>query len=1224
MVISERTGLGFEPMASAQDLSALLEHRIAILDGSWGVHLQGRGLTEEEFRGERFRHHPKPLKGDPDLLNLTRPEVVSALHDAYFEAGADIATTNTFTATSIGQGDYGLQDAVYDMNVAGARLAKEAAVRHGDRWVAGSVGPLNATLSMSPKVDDSSFRTVTFDQVYEAYVEQIAGLRDGGVDILLIETIFDTLNAKAAIAAAMDVAPELPRWLSVTIVDRSGRTLSGQTIEAFWTSVEHAEPLVVGVNCSLGATEMRPYIEGLARIAPIPVSCYPNAGLPNAFGGYDESPETTCGLLGEFANAGLVNVVGGCCGTSPEHIRMIADTVRGLPPRDVPVFDERMTTLSGLEPFRITPETVFVMVGERTNITGSKRFARLIESGDYQAAVEVAVEQVRSGANLIDVNMDTDLIDGEEAMTTFLNLIATEPEIARVPIMIDSSKWSVIEAGLKCVQGKGVVNSISLKEGEEDFLSKARRVKRYGAAVVVMAFDEEGQAGTVPRKIEICERAYRLLTDRAGYDPSDVIFDPNILAIATGIEEHDEFAKAFIEAAREIKLRCPGVKISGGVSNLSFSFRGNEPVRQAIHSAFLYHARAAGLDMAIVNAGQLPVYDDIPRDLLEHVEDIVFNRRQDATERMVAFADTVKGGGVVREQDLSWREASVQERLSHALVHGIVDFVEEDTEEARQHYERPLEVIEGPLMDGMKIVGDLFGAGKMFLPQVVKSARAMKRAVAYLEPFMEAEKEALIAGGGEVRAQGKIVLATVKGDVHDIGKNIVGVVLGCNNYEVIDLGVMSPADLILDTAEREGCDIVGLSGLITPSLDEMVNVAKEMQRRGMELPLLIGGATTSRAHTAVRIAPAYARPTIHVIDASRVVGVVSDLLDDERKAALDERNRAEQERLRKQHEERQRTPLLPYRRAVERRTPIEWSAGDLPVPSFLGTRVVEPSLETLRRYIDWTFFFTAWELKGRFPAILDHPNHGAAARELYEHAEELLGQIVADGSIVARGVFGFWPAHAEGDDIVLANGVVFPMLRQQVDKGADRPNRSLADFIAPDVTGMRDHIGAFAVTAGIGADDLAKRFEAEHDDYRAIMAKALADRLAEAFAEHAHEEARFAWGYETERRANEQLIAERYRGIRPAFGYPACPDHSQKRRLFDLLGAREAGIDLTETCSMTPAASVSGLYFAHPDARYFNVGRIGKDQVEDYARRQGQSVEEAERWLRPNLAYDPE
>jgi 5-methyltetrahydrofolate--homocysteine methyltransferase len=1210
-------------MEALNDLLHAMSGRIAVLDGSWGVLLQGKGLSEEEFRGERFAEHDRDVKGDPDLLNLTQPAIVSEIHRAYLEAGADITTTNTFTATSIGQGDYGLQAAVHDMNVAGARLAREAADAFPGRLVAGSVGPLNVTLSMSPKVDDASFRTVSFDKVYEAYAEQILGLREGGVDLLVIETIFDTLNAKAAIAAAMDVAPELPRWISVTIVDRSGRTLSGQTIEAFWTSIEHAEPVMAGVNCSLGATEMRPYIESLARVASVPVTCYPNAGLPNAFGGYDETPEVTSRLLGEFARDGLVNLVGGCCGTTPEHIRAIVEEVNGVAPRILPDSGERLTVFSGLEPFKITPETGFVMIGERTNITGSKKFRGLIESGDFQAAVEVAADQVRGGANVLDVNMDADLIDGEKAMTTFLNLIATEPEIAKVPVMIDSSKWSVIEAGLKCVQGRGIVNSISLKEGEEDFLAKAARIKRYGAAVVVMAFDETGQAGTVERKIEISERAYRLLTEKAGWDPADIIFDPNILAIATGIEEHNAFAKAFIEATREIKRRCPGSKVSGGVSNLSFSFRGNEPVRQAIHSAFLYHARQAGLDMAIVNAGQLPVYDDIPPDLLEHVEDIIFDRRADATERMVSFAETVKGGGVVREQDLRWREGTVEERLSHALVHGIDDHIEEDTEEARQSYERPLDVIEGPLMDGMKIVGDLFGAGKMFLPQVVKSARAMKKAVAYLEPFMEDEKKALIAGGGSVRNRGKVVLATVKGDVHDIGKGIVGVVLGCNNYEVIDLGVMAPADLILDTAINEGCDMVGLSGLITPSLDEMVNVAKEMQRRELKLPLLIGGATTSRQHTAVRIAPAYDEPTIHVLDASRVVGVVSSLIDPERKPRLDAENRELQDRLRAQHAEREKTPLLPYRRAVENRLQISWDASDIPVPSFTGTRVVEPSIGELRPFIDWTFFFTVWELKGRYPQIFDNPQHGTAAREVFDNANELLDEIEANASLQARGVYGFWPVHAEGDDLVLNNGITFPMLRQQTDKGGERPNSSLADLIAPVETGLSDHLGAFAVTAGFGVEQLVKRYEAEHDDYRAIMVKAVADRLAEAFAEYLHQEARIAWGYETQRQPNEELLEERFRGIRPAFGYPACPDHSLKRRLFDLLGARDHGIDLTENYAMTPAASVSGLYFAHPGSRYFNVGRIGKDQVEDYARRLGESLAEAERWLRPNLAYDP-
>jgi 5-methyltetrahydrofolate--homocysteine methyltransferase len=1197
-------------------LEAMLAERIVVLDGSWGVLLQGRGLSEKEFRGDRFAAHDRDVKGDPDLLNLTQPRIVSEIHDAYFAAGADITTTNTFTATTIGQADYGLAEAAADMSREGARLATEAAHRAGpDRFVAGSVGPLNVTLSLSPDVEDPSFRTVTFAQVYETYAAQIEALRDGGVDLLLIETIFDTLNAKAAIAAALDVAPDLPRWLSVTIVDRSGRTLSGQTIEAFWTSIAHADPVVVGVNCSLGAKEMRPSIEALASVAPVPVACYPNAGLPNAFGGFDEAAETTSGLLGEFATAGLVNLVGGCCGTTPDHVRMIAERMRGVAPRRLPA-PSTVTSFAGLEPFRITPETGFVMIGERTNITGSKRFARLIESGDYQAGVDVAREQVDSGANLIDVNMDADLLDGAEAMTTFLNLIATEPAIAKVPIMIDSSKWEVLEAGLRCVQGKAVVNSISLKEGEEEFLGKAETCHRYGAAVVVMGFDERGQADTVARKVEIAERSYRLLTQGAGFDPTDIIVDPNILAVATGIEEHDEFAKAFIEATREIKRRCPGVKVSGGVSNLSFSFRGNEPVRRAMHSAFLYHAIAAGLDMAIVNAGQLDVYEDIPPDLLEHVEDVIFNRRPDATERLVRFAETVHGSALASEEDLTWREAPVDERLAHALVHGIDRWIVDDAEEARQVYARPLDVIEGPLMKGMQVVGDLFGAGKMFLPQVVKSARAMKKAVAYLEPFMESEK-----GGG--RVQGKVVLCTVKGDVHDIGKNIVGVVLGCNNYEVIDLGVMVPADVLLDTAVEEGCTVVGCSGLITPSLDEMVHVAKEMERRGLRLPLLIGGATTSRQHTAVRIAPAYSQPVVHVVDASRVVGVVSALLDPERTTVFDGENRALQERLREQHAERERTPLVPYRVALERRTPIEWRPEDVSAPAFTGARIVEPSIDDLRPFIDWTFFFTAWELKGSYPQILDHPTYGPQARELLADAERLLDEIAATGSLRAAGVYGFWPANSDDDDLVLANGVVFPMLRQQVDRGPDEPARSLADVVAPVATGLTDHVGAFAVTAGLGADDLVARYEAEHDDYRAIMVKAIADRLAEAFAEHLHQEARLAWGHETERRPNEDLIEERYRGIRPAFGYPACPDHSLKRRLFDLLGAEAVGLGLTEHCAMTPAASVSGIYLGHPQARYFNVGRIGKDQVEDYARRHGESVAEAERWLRPNLSYDP-
>ncbi|HET9310792.1 MAG TPA: methionine synthase [Actinomycetota bacterium] len=1206
-------------------LEALLDGRIVVLDGAWGVLLQGRGLTEQEFRGERFAGHDHDVKGDPDLLNVTQPGIVAEVHDAYFEAGADIATTNTFTATSFGQRDYGLEHAVVDMNREGARLARAAAERAGgDRFVAGSVGPLNVTLSLSPQVDDPGFRSVTFDEVVEAYAEQMRALREGGVDLLLIETIFDTLNAKAAVAAAKEAAPDLPLWISVTIVDRSGRTLSGQTVEAFWTSIEHADPALVGINCSLGATEMRPYVEAFARIADRPVACYPNAGLPNAFGGYDETPDVTSRLLREFAEAGLVNLVGGCCGTTPEHTLAIAEAVRDLEPRTLPSFDDRVPTYSGLERFAIRPDTGFVTIGERQNVTGSAKFRRLIESGDYEAAVEIALDQVRSGANMLDVNMDADLLDGEAAMTRFLNMIAVEPEIARVPVMIDSSRWETILAGLKCVQGKGVVNSISLKEGEADFLEKARTIKTYGASVVVMCFDEQGQAGTVERKVEIADRSIRLLVEQSGYHPTDIIIDPNILAIATGLEEHDEYAKAFIEATREIKRAHPDVRVSGGVSNLSFSFRGNEPVRRAIHSVFLYHAIAAGLDMAIVNAGQLEVYADIPRDLLEHVEDIVFHRRDDATERMVAFAENIKGGGLEREDDLTWREGSVEERLAHALVHGIVDHIVEDTEEARLAYERPLEVIEGPLMAGMSIVGDLFGAGKMFLPQVVKSARAMKKAVAYLEPFMEEEK--LTLGPSAERARGTLVTATVKGDVHDIGKNIVGVVLGCNNYRVIDLGVMAPAELILDTAAEERADIVGLSGLITPSLTEMVNVANEMQRRGLDLPLLIGGATTSRQHTAVKIAPAYEQPVVHVVDASRVVGVVSNLLDAERKPDLDARNRTEQQRLRELHAERERTPLLPYRKALANRARIEWRDDDVPPPPFIGLQVVEPSLAELREVIDWTFFFTAWELKGRYPQILDHPQLGEAARELFEHGNELLDTIVSDGSIQARGVYGFWPAQAEADDIVLDDGVVFPMLRQQVDHGDDdgRPNRSLADFIAPHDSGIADHLGGFAVTAGLGADELAKAFEADLDDYRAIMVKALADRLAEAFAEWLHRQVRRAWYAPDEALSNDELVAERYRGIRPAFGYPACPDHTEKRTLFDLLGARDHGMDLTTACAMTPGATVAGLYFAHPRARYFNVGRLGKDQVEDYARRKGQSLTETERWLRENLSYDPD
>ncbi|MEV7007790.1 methionine synthase [Streptosporangium sp. NPDC051022] len=1201
----------------AQALRELLDRRVVVLDGAWGSLLQGASLTPADYRGDRFGDHPWDVTGDPDLLNLTRPDLVLDVHRRYLAAGADITTTNTFTATSVGQADYGLQAYVREMNLRGAQLARQAADEAGGRFVAGSVGPLNVTLSLSPKVEDPSYRAVSFDEVREAYAEQIEGLAAGGVDLLLIETIFDTLNAKAAIAAAREVAPDLPLWISVTIVDLSGRTLSGQTVQAFWSSIEHADPLVVGVNCSLGAEEMRPHLAELSRLADTYTACHPNAGLPNAFGGYDQTPEETAHLLGEFAASGMANIVGGCCGTTPEHTARIAAAVSGLAPRAIPA-PPAATRFSGLEPFEIGPDTGFVMIGERTNVTGSARFRRLVEADDHQGAVDVALEQVRGGANILDVNMDADLLDSERAMTTFLNLIATEPEVARIPIMIDSSRWSVLEAGLKCVQGKGVVNSISLKEGEGPFLEQARRIRTYGAGVVVMAFDEQGQADTTERKVEICARAYDLLTQKAGFVPEDIVFDPNVLAVATGIAEHNGYAKAFIEALPLIKRRCPGARTSGGISNLSFSFRGNDVVREAMHSAFLFHAVRAGLDMGIVNAGQLAVYQDIPADLLELVEDVLFDRRDDATDRLVAFAETVSGSGTRRTVDLSWRDAPVEKRLAHALVHGIVDFIEADTEEARQRAVRPLDVIEGSLMDGMKIVGDLFGSGKMFLPQVVKSARVMKRSVAYLEPYIEAEKAEKGAEAGTSRGNGKVVLATVKGDVHDIGKNIVGVVLGCNNYEVVDLGVMVPAATVLDTALAEGADAVGLSGLITPSLDEMVAVAAEMQRRGLKLPLLIGGATTSRQHTAVRIAPAYDGTVVHVLDASRVVGVVSDLMDDGRAGELDAANRIEQQRLREQHENKQRSPLLTIAQA--RANPERVSFDGLPVPAFTGVRVIEPDLADLRAMIDWQFFFLAWELKGKYPAILDQPE----ARELFDEANVLLDEIISGDRFQVRGAYGFWPARSDGDDILIEPGpgtatLRMPMLRQQTVKPEGRPNRCLADYLAPG----GDHLGGFAVSVH-GAGKLAADFEARHDDYRAIMVKALADRFAEAFAEYIHLQARRDWYEPDIDPALEDLHAERFRGIRPALGYPASPDHSLKRDLFELLDAEKLGMTLTESFAMTPAASVSGLLFAHQDSRYFTVGRVGRDQAVDYARRRGLGLPQVEQWLRPNLAYDPE
>ncbi len=1214
-------------------LDALLRRRILVLDGAMGTMVQRYQLSEADFRGDRFTAHQNDLRGDNEVLCLTRPDVVRAIHDEYLAAGADIIETNSFSSTRIAQADYALEPLVTELNLAAAALARAACdewtrrTPDRPRFVAGALGPTNRTLSISPDVNDPAFRAVTFEQVRAAYLEQARALIEGGCDILLVETIFDTLNAKACLVAIEEafeaLGVRLPIIISVTITDRSGRTLSGQTIDAFHTSIAHAKPLAVGINCALGAREMRPYLADLAALTPSYVSCYPNAGLPNAFGGYDEDAPTTGALLREFADAGLLNIVGGCCGTTPEHIAAIAAAVAGLPPR-TPVVPDAFTRYSGLETLVIRPETNFVMIGERTNVTGSARFRKLITDGDYTGAVTVALEQVRGGANLIDVNMDEGLLDSEQAMTTFLNLIATEPEIARVPVVVDSSKWSVIEAGLRCVQGKPVVNSISMKEGEADFLAKARLVQRYGAGVVVMAFDEAGQADTTERKVAICQRAYALLTERIGFDPKDIIFDPNILAIGTGLEEHADYARNFIAATRIIKATCPGAKVSGGVSNLSFAFRGNDVVREAMNSAFLYHAIAAGMDMGIVNAGQLAVYEEIPAELLAHVEDVLLNRRPDATERLVTFAEQVKGGaGKKREVDLAWRDAPVAERLSHALVRGVVDFIEADVEEARQQFAKPLEVIEGPLMDGMKIVGDLFGSGKMFLPQVVKSARVMKRAVAYLLPFMEAEK----AASGDHRAQGKIVMATVKGDVHDIGKNIVGVVLGCNNYDVVDLGVMVPCDRILDTALAEKADLIGLSGLITPSLDEMVHVAQEMERRGIRLPLLIGGATTSREHTAVKIAPAYAESTVHVLDASRAVGVVSSLLDPGRKAELDATNRVEQSRLRDAHQQKVTRPLVSLAAADASRPQIVWSADDVTRPAFIGARVLDDiPLESLIPYIDWRFFFTAWELPGKFPDVLDDPKYGEAARDLYANGRRLLDRLVADGRLRARGVYGFWPAQGDGNDIVIytdeartTERLRFPMLRQQ----ATKPHLALSDYVAPRESGIADWIGAFAVTAGIGADAIAGEFERSHDDYDAIIVKALADRLAEAAAEMLHERARREWYAPDERLDLEGLLKERFRGIRPAFGYPSCPDHSEKPKLFGLLDAPSVGITLTEHFAMLPAASVSGIYLGHPAARYFALGRIDRDQVADYARRKGVPVAEVERWLAPNLGYDP-
>ena len=1198
-----------------QKLLDALTKRILIIDGAMGTMIQRHKLDESAYRGSLFAQHPRDLKGAADVLSLTQPDIIEGIHRAYLEAGADIIETNTFNAQAISMADYGLEPFVYDMNVASARIARRAADAFSTpdrpRFVAGSIGPTNRTASLSPDVNNPGFRAVSFDAIADAYYEQARGLVDGGADILLPETTFDTLNLKAALFAIQRLFDErrirIPLMVSLTITDASGRTLSGQTVEACWNSIAHAPMLSVGINCALGAKEMRPHIEELARIAPVYISCYPNAGLPNALGEYDETPGSMSALLRDFAENNWLNVVGGCCGTTPDHIRAIANVVKDLPPR-VPKEIEKHLRLSGLEPLTVTPESNFIVIGERTNITGSPKFAQLVKAGDLEGALAIARQQIEGGANILDVNMDEGLLDSEKVMTEFLNLIASEPEIARVPIMIDSSKWSVLEAGLKCTQGKSVVNSISLKEGEEKFREQARLVRRYGAAVVVMAFDEKGQADTVERKVEIASRAYRILVDEIGFDPTDIIFDPNVLTVATGIEEHNNYGLAFIEAVGELRKRFPLTNTSGGISNVSFSFRGNKVVREAMHAAFLYHAIRAGLTMGIVNAGQLAIYEEIPKDLLALVEDVLLNRRADATERLLAYADSIKGqaAAVTAKEEQAWRHGSVEERLSHALVKGIVDYLEPDLDEARKKYPTALTIIEGPLMDGMNVVGNLFGSGKMFLPQVVKSARVMKKAVAYLLPFMEAEK----ALAGTQSARAKVLLATVKGDVHDIGKNIVGVVLGCNNYEVLDLGVMVSAEKILDTAIQERVDVIGLSGLITPSLDEMVHVAQEMERRKFTLPLLIGGATTSKLHTAVKIAPRYSKATTHVLDASRAVGVVSSLLGDARDS-FTRSTRDEYDRLRREQSARQtdRT-ILPLAEA-RRRSP-KVAAVATPPPPFHGARILnDVPLAEIEPYIDWNPFFQTWELRGRYPDILAEPR----ARELFDDARKLLKEIIEKRLLTARAAYGFWRARREGDDILLDNGTVLHTLRQQQETTTGE-NLALADFVSGSV-------GAFAVTAGIGVSELVARFQKDHDDYNSIMTKALADRLAEALAEKLHRDVRRAWYAPDESLSTDDLIAERYRGIRPAPGYPASPDHTEKRTIFELLGAEAAGIQLTESMAMIPAASVSGLYIAHPDARYFSVGKIGRDQADDYARRKGMTLGEVERWLAPNLAYEP-
>jgi 5-methyltetrahydrofolate--homocysteine methyltransferase len=1213
--------------------------RILLLDGSWGVMIQGYKLSEADFRGERFGNHPSDLKGNNDLLTLTKPEVIRDIGRQYLEAGADFIETNTFNSISMSQADYGLEHLVGELNEAGARLARELcdtmATSSRPRLVAGVLGPANRTASISPDVNDPAFRNVTFDDLRTTYADATRGLMRGGADVIMVETVFDTLNAKAAIFAVQDVfdemGEELPVWISGTITDLSGRTLTGQTPEAFWHSMRHAKPFAIGLNCALGARELRPYVDDLSQAADTLVSAHPNAGLPNEFGGYDQSAEMMAEMIGEFARSGLVNIVGGCCGTRPEHIKAFGEVIQGVTPRVIPQ-KPRYMRLSGLEPFTLTPETNFVNVGERTNITGSAKFRKLIAANDYEGALDVARSQVQNGAQIIDINVDEGLIDSEAAMRRFLNMIAGEPDIARVPVMIDSSKWTVIESGLKCVQGKPIVNSISLKEGEESFVHYAKKVMRYGAAVVVMAFDETGQADTLERKVEICRRAYGILVNKVGMAPEDIIFDPNIFAVATGIEEHNDYGRAFIEATKIIRTEMPLAHVSGGVSNFSFSFRGNDMVREAMHSIFLFHAIHAGMDMGIVNAGQLGVYQDIPTPLREAIEDVLFNRGTNQTEHLLDMAQTYKGGAAIAQvEDAAWRALPVNERLSHALVHGIDAFVIDDTEEARVAASRPLDVIEGPLMTGMNVVGDLFGSGKMFLPQVVKSARVMKKAVAHLLPFMEAEQ----ALNNTKEPAGKIVMATVKGDVHDIGKNIVGVVLQCNGYEVIDLGVMTPTQKILDVAREVKANIIGLSGLITPSLDEMVHVASEMERQGFDIPLLIGGATTSRVHTAVKINPSYKRgQTVYVTDASRAVGVASSLLSKTQKPQFVADILAEYQEIAVRHAAA-RAPgrRLTLAQARANRLKIDWEGYRPPVPGYFGTRQYGPyDLGELARYIDWTPFFQTWELTGQYPSILDDDKVGAAARDLFKDAQAMLEKIVAGKWLTAKAAVGFWPANSDGDDILIYGDKArkFPIhtlhtIRQQMSRESDKPNMALADFIAPMGRG-EDFIGGFAVTSGHGEDVHIKRFEAAKDDYSAILLRALADRLAEAFAERMHERVRREfWGYAPdEDLASTDLIAEKYRGIRPAPGYPAQPDHTEKGTLFTLLDAEaRAGIKLTESFAMWPGSSVSGFYFAHPESRYFGTGKIERDQVADYASRKGWDMATAERWLGPILNYDP-